>query len=100
MKINFNHPFINYKGEPIVKDGHEQLIKDVIAPILFGGEWTSGSGRVLSSEEKIRAYNLSLIIYQSSGAVEITVEDAAMIKEAAQVLNAGGYAQIIHLIES
>ena len=45
MKVNLNVPFMNYKGLVITKkvEGtdveQEQLMKDVIAPILFSGEW-------------------------------------------------------------
>lgn len=47
MKVNLNVPFMNYKGLVITKkvEGtdveQEQLMKDVIAPILFSGEWLS-----------------------------------------------------------
>lgn len=107
MKVNLNVPFMNYKGLVITKkvEGtdveQEQLMKDVIAPILFSGEWRDERVRVnaLSGDEKIRAYSLSLKIYQSTGDIEISAEEALMIKEAALVLNPGGYAQIVKLID-
>lgn len=77
----------------------EQLMKDVIAPILFSGEWRDERVNALSGDEKIRAYSLSLKIYQSTGDIEISAEEALMIKEAALVLNPGGYAQIVKLID-
>ena len=100
MKVNLNVPFMNYKGLVITKkvEGtdveQEQLMKDVIAPILFSGEWRDERVNALSGDEKIRAYSLSLKIYQSTGNIEISAEEALMIKEAALVLNPGGYAQI------
>ena len=92
MKVNLNVPFMNYKGLVITKkvEGtdveQEQLMKDVIAPILFSGEWRDERVNALSGDEKIRAYSLSLKIYQSTG-------------EAALVLSPGGYAQIVKLID-
>mgnify|MGYP000562123742 CR=1 FL=1 len=77
----------------------EQLMKDVIAPILFSGEWRDERVNALSGDEKIRAYSLSLKIYQSTGDIEISAEEALMIKEAALILNPGGYAQIVKLID-
>lgn len=99
MKVNFNCPFTNYKGEPIVQNDKEQLMKDVISPILFDGEWISKRNTPPNGDEKIRAYELSLKIYQSSGEIEISLEDAVLIKDAVQVLNAGGYAQVVKLID-
>ena len=105
MKVNLNVPFMNYKGLVITKkvEGtdveQEQLMKDVIAPILFSGEWRDERVNALSGDEKIRAYSLSLKIYQSTGNIEISAEEALMIKEAALVLNTGGYAQIVKLID-
>jgi hypothetical protein len=95
MKVNFNKSFTNYKGEPITKDGKEQLIKDVLAPVLFDGNWISST----SPEEKLSAYNLSLRIFAAKGEIEITTEEATLIKKGAQILNAGGYAQVHKLIE-
>lgn len=105
MKVNLNVPFMNYKGLVITKkiegseETQDQLMKDVIAPILFSGEWRDERVNALSGNEKIRAYSLSLKIYQSTGEIELSAEEALMIKEAALVLNPGGYAQVVKLID-
>ena len=121
MKVNLNVPFMNYKGCLLYTSDaaddtdykglvitkkvegtdveQEQLMKDVIAPILFSGEWRDERVNALSGDEKIRAYSLSLKIYQSTGDIEISAEEALMIKEAALVLSPGGYAQIVKLID-
>lgn len=40
MKVNFNQPFKNYKGEVIIEDnGAPQLIKNVVSALLFSGKW-------------------------------------------------------------
>ncbi|KAA6347961.1 hypothetical protein EZS27_004584 [termite gut metagenome] len=95
MKVNFNVPFKNVKGEAIVKDGKEQLMKDVLAPVLFDGNWISSA----SPEEKLMSYDLSTRIYAAEGEMEITTEEASLIKRGAQILNAAGYSQIYKLIE-
>ena len=98
MKVNLNVPFMNYKGLVITKMVEGTYV-DVIAPILFSGEWRDERVNALSGDEKIRAYSLSLKIYQSTGDIEISAEEALMIKEAALVLSPGGYAQIVKLID-
>jgi hypothetical protein len=95
MKVNFNVPFKNFKGEAIVKDGKEQLIKDVLAPVMFEGNWISS----VDPEEKLKSYELSLRIYAADADIDITAEEASLIKRGAQILNAAGYAQIHKLIE-
>jgi hypothetical protein len=95
MKVNFNVPFKNYKGETILKDGKEQLIKDVLAPVMFDGNWISST----DPEEKLKSYGLSIRIYDADTDIEITTEEATLIKRGAQILNAAGYAQIHKLIE-
>jgi hypothetical protein len=95
MRVNFNVPFTNYKGDAIVKEGKEQLIKDVLASIMFEGSWISST----SPEEKLSAYDISLRVYAAEGEIEITTEEASLIKRGAQILNAAGYSQIYKLIE-
>jgi hypothetical protein len=95
MKVNFNVPFKNFKGEAIVKDGKEQLIKDVLAPVMFEGNWISS----VDGKEKLMSYDLSVRIYAAEGEINITPEEAILIQRGAQILNAAGYAQIHQLIE-
>lgn len=45
------------------------------------------------------AYDLSMRIYKATDEMELNIEEAAMIKEAAAFLNPGGYVQVINLIE-
>lgn len=99
MKVNFNYPFLSYNGKEVIQDGKPQLVKEVIAQILFSGEWIEkkeNRGKFL-----LMAYDLSQRIIKSTGEIEITVEEASLIKEGAEALvtSAGGYAQIVNLIE-
>jgi len=99
MKVNFNMPFVNYKGEPIMESGKEKMIKDVVAATLCEGHWQMRLPNV-PGEEKLRSYNLSSKIFESTGEIEISVEDAVMIKDAVlPALNPGGYGQVVALIE-
>lgn len=95
MKVNFNTPFTNYKGEAIFKDGKEQLMKDVLSPLLFDGHWLSS----VNPAKKKMSYDLSIRIYTAEGETELTAEEAVLVKEGAQTLTAGGYAQIAKLID-
>jgi len=99
MKVNFNTPFVNFRGEPIMENGKEKLIKDVVSQTLFEGHWQMRLPNV-SGDEKLKAYNLSKKINESEGEIEISLEDAVMVKESAlPALNPGGYAQVVALIE-
>ena len=99
MKINFNQPFIGYDGNPTSINGKTQLIKDLLAQVLFSGSWIGEKDNKV--ELMLVSYDLSQRIYKSTGEVDITVEEAALIKEAAgkSIASAGGYAQVVHLIE-
>lgn len=99
MKINFNQPFKNYKGEVIIEDnGVPQLIKNIVSALLFSGKWLEKKPDA-RPEDKIMAYDLSIRIYKAAREIELNIEEAAMIKDAAASLNPGGYVQVINLIE-
>lgn len=99
MKINFNKPFLMFDGAIAKENGKPQYMKDIIAQILFSGEWIGKKEN--RSKMLLMAYDLSQRIIKSTGEIEITVEEAALIKEGAEALitSAGGYAQIVNLIE-
>ncbi|WP_459187285.1 hypothetical protein ACGE0T_14240 [Parabacteroides sp. APC149_11_2_Y6] len=88
MKVNFNQSFKDYKGEET-----NQVIKDTVCQCLY----SCADG--YSAEEKFRAYKLNLLIIPSTGEVELSPEDAALIKRICErSLTAGGYGQIAELI--
>lgn len=107
MKVNFNNAFKNYKGEEILvkketieKDGQKkivevpQLIKDTVCQCLFT------CGENFTQEEKYKAYKLNQSIVNSTKDVEISTEDASLIKKVCcGSLTAGAYGQISDLIE-
>jgi len=103
MKVNFNQPFVNFAGLAISErvNGVSKLktIRDVVAQTLFEGNWLMRKAEV-TADDKLAAYELSRRIGEATDAVTLTVEEAAMIKEAAlTALNPGGYSQVVKLIE-
>lgn len=114
MKVNFNQAFKNFDGTDIsesyevvekeIIDGKERevtktklrpkMISTMIASVLFIGK------ECKSVEEKMVAFNLSQRIYKAKGAIEISPEDAVLIKRlTAESLIAGAYAQVANLVE-
>lgn len=94
MKLNFNQSFKDFKGEAIVENGKEKSISEMIATLLFSGQG------ITKNEDKLKAFSLSQRIYNAKSAIEITVEEASMIKKVAESLSAGAYSQVIAIIES
>ncbi|WP_099465556.1 alkylhydroperoxidase [Parabacteroides provencensis] len=112
MKVNFNKSFKNYKGEDVlvdtevIKEGKKvieqrpQMISDMVCRCLFSGETIERIGDAeKDNANKLKAHSLCMRIIAAKGAVELTTEEATLIKQAVSGLNAGGYAQIVNLIE-
>lgn len=113
MKVNFNIPFKNYKGEDLekevevlrdgkkVKELQPVLISDILAQNLYNGEGlerTSNTDK--DNETKFKAYTLCHRIFNASSAVDLTSEEALLIKQvSASSLTAGAYGQIVELLE-
>lgn len=113
MKVNFNKAFRAYNGEDatedkevIGKDGkksvvkEKQMISEMVAMLLYGGQGLVRSGDTdKDNKNKFAAYKLSQRVILSKGAIEITPEEAVLIKQVASHLTAGGYGQIVELID-
>lgn len=112
MKVNFNKAFKNYKGEEslidveVLKEGKKviekqpQMISDLVCRCLFSGETLERTGDASKDNaNKLVAHNLCMRIFAAKGAIEISTEEATLIKQSVSSLNAGGYAQIFNLIE-
>lgn len=94
MKVNFNVAFKNFNGTVIQENGKDQMISVMVSSVLFIGK------ECKTVEEKMTAFNLSQRIYNSKGAIEISAEDATLIKRlTADSLIAGAYAQVANLVE-
>lgn len=101
MKVNFNQNFKNWEGEDLLVEGKPQVMGKIIAMSLFNGEGMKKSDDPLKDgEQKLTAHSICMRIAGSTEAVEITVEEAALIKEAMSYLTPGCYAQVVNLIES
>ena len=89
MKVNFNKTFSTYNGED-----SQQSIKDAVCKGLYA----AGDG--VSADDKMIAYRLNLKIIPATKEVEITTEEASLIKRLCEkTLVAGAYGQIVDLIE-
>lgn len=113
MKVNFNTPFKNYKGEDmqkeveVLRDGKNAkelqpvLIADILAQNLYNGEGIERTGNAgKDNEAKFKAYQLCHRIFNASDAVDLTAEEALLIKQvSAASLTAGAYGQIVELLE-
>lgn len=100
MKVNLHVPFVNIFGEEILHKGNIQMMDEEVCNILFSGTFLR-PGKTLEEEskQKMDAYLLCMKIAQAAGEVDLTVEEAAMVKMAAASLNPGGYGQVYNLIE-
>lgn len=90
MKVNFNRTFLNYNGED-----SRQSIKDAVCKCLYS------IGEGVSAEEKLMAYRLNLKIIPATEQVEITTEEASLIKRICEkTLVAGAYGQVVDIVEN
>lgn len=97
MKINFNQPVKDYKGQALVSNGKVQMLNDHIGQALYMVHSTGGNQ--LSPDEKYMAYKICNKM-QSEEPIEITTEEGAfIIKVCGETLISGAYGQIRELIE-
>lgn len=100
MKVNFNVAFKNFDGKDVTETYQEvvheevngvvkdvvkervktQMIYRMVASILFVGK------ECKDVDEKMVSFNLSQRIYNAKGAIEITTEEAALIKNWLRIL--------------
>lgn len=100
MKVNFNTEFKDFDGSKLLINGKPQCIGRIISQCLFNGSSIRSSGNIQEdNEKKLQAYSLCMKIMNSDAAIDITSEDAVLIKEAAGGLTPGCYSQIVELIE-
>lgn len=93
MKVDFNKRFKDFRG----KETKEE-IADKVAEALY----SAGAVQELAirREDKFRAYKLCRRIMDNKGVVEITSEDATLIKDVcSKFLTAGAYGQVHELVE-
>lgn len=79
MKIDVNTPMLDYKGEQVTENGAKVMLKDVVASALNRMQPDTRGG--------FSAYNVGCLankIYAAEKEVEISVEEAALIKKACE----------------
>ena len=67
-------------------------------PVQRDGDPPSGNQQT-DADKKLRAYRLCIQIMDADGEIDITAEDAVLIKEAVSGLTPGCYSQVVKLIE-
>ena len=93
MKVNFNVKFKGLHGEEL-----DRLISDALAEAMYSA---GSEGNQIPNEEKFVAYKICTRIISSKNEIEITTEEASLIKRvAANCFTAGAYGQIYELIEN
>lgn len=100
MKVNFYDSFKDFDGLPLQINGEMQIIGRIVAQCLFNGTGIRPSGnQQTDADKKLRAYRLCIQIMDAGGEIDITAEDAVLIKEAVSGLTPGCYSQVVKLIE-
>ena len=100
MKVNFYDCFKDFDGQPLHINGEPQLVSRIVAQCLFNGTGIRPSGnQQTDADNKLRAYRLCMQIMDAVGEIDITAEDAVLIKEAVSGLTPGCYSQVVQLIE-
>lgn len=92
MKVDFNRKFKSYDGREL----GGQDIASAVAEALFN----YGKEKPVGRDDKFKAYVLCQRILRNGGVLEMTTEEATLIKEVCgECLTAGGYGQVHELIE-
>lgn len=99
MKVNFNQPLLDPFGKKVTdENNHPSTIGKLVATCLYNAKHIKGVP--LTPEQKFSAFNLSMKIANAKGEVEITLEEAQLIKSlSAECFMAGVYGNILRLIE-
>ena len=106
MKVNFNVPLVDFRGNvlskqvEVVKNGKKclevqpEILKELVCQALYG----CGDG--LTGDEKYSAYKLGIKIITSEEEVDLKPEDGVLIKKICNpFLTAGAYGQLVTLID-
>lgn len=82
--MNFYDSFKDFDGLPLQINGEMQIVGRIVAQCLFNGTGIRPSGNQQTDAD---------------GEIDITAEDAVLIKEAVSGLTPGCYSQVVKLIE-
>lgn len=99
MKVNFSKSFVDAQGNPVIVADKPQIIGEQLCFALFN--LTQVHGTPATAEQKYMAYKLCKRIQSDASNVELSTEEGTFLKElAAEVLSAGGYGQVVDIIEN
>lgn len=97
MKINFNQPVRDYRGQALISGGKVEMLNDHVGQTMYMAHMVSG--HELTPDEKYMAYKICSKM-QSAEPVDISMEEGAFILKVCGVaLVAGAYGQLKDLIE-
>lgn len=81
MKVNFNVYFKDFDGSVLLIDKKPQCMGVIVSQCLFNGTGFRPSGNIQTdNERKLHAYSLCMRIMGSDADVDLTSEDAVLIK--------------------
>jgi len=87
MKINFNVPLKNLKGEILKDKGKDVTLKDVSTNALLGNY----QDEKIDGEEKLKRFLLATRIYESKDEIELENDDVKLVKD----MIAKGYSTVV-----
>lgn len=101
MKVNFNQTFVDCFGKEVVneKTGKGTNVAESLCLVIFNLD--KMGGLQIPAEKKYELHKISRKIASNPDAVEITTEEASLLKEvAAEAYSCGAYGQIVDIIEN
>ena len=100
MRVNLKNPILGLDGLPVLhNDGRPIIAGKEIAVYLYN--LSSLKGAALTPEQKYRAYTLCMRIGCNPENLELTTEEACLIKDVCfEKMSAGAYGQIVDMIEN
>ena len=101
MKLNFDKTFTDCFGKEVVneKTGKATNMAESLCMVIFG--LNNVGGVPLPPEKKYDLHKISRKIAGNPGEVDLTTEEATLLKEvAAEAYSCGAYGQVIDIIEN
>lgn len=93
MKVNFNIPFKDVFGNPVLEHGKPLIIGKHLGFHLYN--ISEIDNQTLSPQEKFETYSLAVKIANADAGLEISKEEAELIEKVASlVFSAGAYANV------
>ena len=99
MRVNLKRPILGLDLKPVPhKDGTPTMANEEIAVYLFN--LANLKGVPLTPEQKYRTYNLCRRVSSSPESLDLTTEEACLIKDVCcEKMSSGAYGQIVDMIE-